>query len=291
MKNKKILIAGATGYLGSHILHELKQQQYFVRALVRSPEKLKPNGADEIFKGQITVPSTIQNCCSGTDTVISTVGITRQRDNLTYMDVDYQGNLNLLHEALQSGVKRFIYVFIYNADKMKNLKIIRAKQQFVDALKNSGINYCLINPTGFFSDMREFLTMAQNGKAYLFGKGDCRINPIDGRDLAKICVEAVNSGLHEVNAGGPQILSYRQIAEMAFQTLDKKAKIFCIPIWMKSAILFLLRKFTSVKLYGPVEFLLTVLTTNMVAQQSGTYTLQDYFETVKTDADNSTKKI
>ena len=122
MKNKKILIAGATGYLGSHILHELKQQQYFVRALVRSPEKLKPNEADEIFKGQITVPSTIRNCCSGIDTVISTVGITRQKDNLTYMDVDYQGNLNLLNEALRSGVKRFIYVFIYNAGKNEKSK-------------------------------------------------------------------------------------------------------------------------------------------------------------------------
>ncbi len=291
MENKKILIAGATGYLGSHILHELKQQQYFVRALVRSPEKLKSNAADEIFKGQITMPSTLQNCCSGIDTVISTVGITRQKDNLTYMDVDYQGNVNLLSEALQSGVKRFIYVFIYNAGRMKNLKIVQAKQQFVDVLKNSGINYCLINPTGFFSDMKEFLTMGQKGKIYLFGKGDCEINPIDGRDLAKICVEAVNSDLHEINVGGPQILSYRQIAEMAFQTLDKKTKIFYIPNWVKSAILFLLRKFTSVKLYGPVEFLLTVLTTNMVAPQNGTYTLHDYFETVKTDVGNSTKKI
>ncbi|MGN6298204.1 MAG: NAD(P)H-binding protein, partial [Ginsengibacter sp.] len=234
---------------------------------------------------------TIRNCCSGIDTVITTVGITRQKDNLTYMDVDYQGNLNLLNEALQSGVKKFIYVFIYNASRMKNLKIIQAKQRFVDALKNSGIDYCLINPTGFFSDMREFLTMAQKGKAYLFGKGDCEINPIDGRDLAKICVGAIGNDQHEVDAGGPQILSYRRIAEMAFQTLDKKAKIFYMPNWVKSVILFLLRKFTSAKLYGPVEFLLTVLTTNMVAPQSGTYTLQDYFETVKTDADNSTKKI
>lgn len=45
------------------------------------------------------------------------------------------------------------YIFIFNAEKMQHLKIIRAKQKFADELKHSGLNYCLINPTGFSSDM------------------------------------------------------------------------------------------------------------------------------------------
>jgi uncharacterized protein YbjT (DUF2867 family) len=189
---KKIVLAGATGYLGSHILKELKDQKYTVRAIIRNAEKLKKINADvdEVVEAELTKPQSLLNCCDGIDTVITSVGITRQKDGLTYMDVDYQANLNLLNEALKSGVKRFIYVYIFNADKMQHLKIIQAKQKFVQALKRSGINYCLINPTGFFSDMREFLDMAQKGKAYLFGKGDCKINPVDGQDLAKVCENA-----------------------------------------------------------------------------------------------------
>lgn len=279
MKNENILIAGATGYLGSHIVNELKRQQYRVRAIVRNPEKLKKINAkvDEILEAEITKSETIINCCKGIDTVITSVGITRQKDGLTYMDVDYQANLNLLNEAIKSGVKRFIYVFIFNAEKIQDLKIIQAKQKFVDALKDSGINYCLINPTGFFSDMHEFLDMARKGKIYLFGKGDCKINPIDGSDLAKVCVNAIESGEHEINAGGPEILTYTQIAETAFKTLNKPEKIMYIPNWIKNAVLFLLRKFTRVRLYGPVEFLMAVLTTNMVAPQYGTHTLENYF--------------
>ncbi|HET7119463.1 MAG TPA: SDR family oxidoreductase [Hanamia sp.] len=279
MKNENILIAGATGYLGSHIVNELKRQQYRVRAIVRNPEKLKKINAnvDEILEAEITKSETIINCCKGIDTVITSVGITRQKDGLTYMDVDYQANLNLLNEAIKSGVKRFIYVFIFNAEKIQDLKIIQAKQKFVDALKDSGINYCLINPTGFFSDMHEFLDMARKGKVYLFGKGDCKINPIDGSDLAKVCVNAIESGEHEINAGGPEILTYTQIAETAFKTLNKPEKIMYIPNWIKNAVLFLLRKFTRVRLYGPVEFLMAVLTTNMVAPQYGTHTLENYF--------------
>jgi uncharacterized protein YbjT (DUF2867 family) len=276
---KKIVLAGATGYLGSHILKELKDQKYTVRAIIRNAEKLKKINADvdEVVEAELTKPQSLLNCCDGIDTVITSVGITRQKDGLTYMDVDYQANLNLLNEALKSGVKRFIYVYIFNADKMQHLKIIQAKQKFVQALKRSGINYCLINPTGFFSDMREFLDMAQKGKAYLFGKGDCKINPVDGQDLAKVCVNAVETEEHEINAGGPEIFTYRQIATTAFKTLNKQERIIYIPVWAKNTILFLFRNFSSVRFYGPIEFLLTVLTTNMVAPQYGNHTLEEYF--------------
>lgn len=64
------------------------------------------------------------------------------------MDMDYQGNLNLLNEAKKSGVKRL--VFIFNAEKMPYLKTIQAKQKIADELKHSGLNYYLINSTGFF---------------------------------------------------------------------------------------------------------------------------------------------
>ncbi len=74
MKNEyKILIAGATGYLGGHILNELKRQHYYVRAIVRNPEKLKKINAqvDEVINAEITKPQTILNCCTGIDTVIT----------------------------------------------------------------------------------------------------------------------------------------------------------------------------------------------------------------------------
>jgi hypothetical protein len=125
--------------------------------------------------------------------------------------------------------------------------------------------------------MREFLDMAKKGKAYLFGKGDCKINPADGQDLAKVCVNAIENEEHEINAGGPEIFTYTQIAATAFKTLNKQEKIMYIPLWVKNVILFLIRNFSSVRFYGPIEFLLTVLTTNMVAPQYGEHTLEDYF--------------
>ncbi len=94
----KILLAGSTGYLGIYIAEELQKQAYFFRAIARNPEKLKQKDieANEVLKAELTKPASITKICKDIDIVISTVGITRQKDGLTYMDVDYQANMNLL---------------------------------------------------------------------------------------------------------------------------------------------------------------------------------------------------
>lgn len=166
---KRILLAGSTGYLGSYIAKELHKRPFFFRAIARSPDKLEKNGikAAEILKAELTDPDSVKECCKDIDVVISTVGITRQKDGLTYMDVDYQANMNLLKEAKKSGVKKFIYVSVLNGEKLRNLKICDAKEMFVEQLKKSGIDYCIVRPNGFFSDMSEFYNMAKRGE-YIF---------------------------------------------------------------------------------------------------------------------------
>lgn len=276
---KKILVAGATGYLGGHIIRELKRQHYFVRALARNTTKLKQlrDDIDEAVEAEVTKPETLDGCCQEIDTVISSIGITRQKDGLTYMDIDYQANLNLLKEAQRSGVRKFIYIFIFNAEKISKLKIIAAKQKFAEALRQSGMDYCLVKPTGFFSDMDEFLAMAQKGSAYLFGTGNFKMNPIDGTDLAKACVAAIENDEKEFDIGGPEILTHQQIAEAAFKVLHKPARIRHISLIIKNIVLFLLHTFTRVQTYGPVEFLMAVLTIDMVAPPYGSHKLEDHF--------------
>ncbi|MFB6305592.1 MAG: SDR family NAD(P)-dependent oxidoreductase, partial [Flavobacteriales bacterium] len=83
-------------------------------------------------------------------------------------------------------------------------------------MKNSGSNYTLICPTGFFSDMEEYFKMAQKGRAQLFGNGKFKINPIHGKDLAKICVDSIEKDKKVIEAGGPEIFTDKEIVEKAF---------------------------------------------------------------------------
>lgn len=279
----KVLLAGATGYLGKFILKELLSQNFTVKAIVRNEKQLsdyKEHQNLEIIKAAVTQAGLLKGLCKNVDTVISTVGITRQKDGLTYMDVDYQANMNLLEEAKRNGVRKFIYTAVLNGDKLTHLKICAAKEKFVEALKNSGLEYCIIRPTGYFSDMGEFFNMAKKGRVYLFGNGTHQMNPIDGADLAEVCIKAIHSPRNEILVGGPEVLSHNQIAETAFSVLNKKIKITHLPNWVSRFILSFLRTFTSSKTYGPIEFLITVLSMDMIAPAYGRQTLRAYFETL-----------
>jgi len=279
----KVLLVGATGYLGGYIAQELKKRKYFTRLVIRNVDKLdgKRIPFDEFLEAEVTKPFTLKNCCADIDIVISTVGITRQKDNLTYMDVDYQANINLLNEAKRSNVKKFIYVSVLNGDTLENLKICEAKEKFVNTLVNSGLDYCIIRPNGFFSDMIEFYKMAKKGRVYLLGDGNKKANPIHGEDLAKVCVDAIEKHEKETEVGGPEILTQRDVADIAFCVSGNKKTITYIPEWLIKIILKLMRRFTKSQVYGPVEFFLTVACMDMVAPKNGSHTLKEYFESNK----------
>ena len=276
---QKVLIAGATGYLGKYVVQEFKKQGYWVRALARNADKLESLSEyiDEKFIGEVTDINTLSGVCKDIDIVFTSVGITKQKDNLTYMDVDYQGNMNLLEEAKKEGISKFIYVSVFNAEKMKNLKGIQAKVRFEEELKKSGLDYSIVYPNGFFSDMLDYLQMAKKGRGYVFGSGEFRINPIHGEDLAEVCVNAANGEEKEINVGGPDILTHNDILAIAFDSLGKTTKISKIPIWLRNLIVAILKIFTSVKTYGPIEFFMTVLAIDMVAPTYGKHYLKDFF--------------
>ena len=273
---QKVLVAGSTGYLGRFVVREFKEQGYWVRALARNPKKLEQTGpflepavidlVDEVFIGQVTRPETLQGLCDDIDVVFSSVGITRQKDKLTYRDVDYQGNRNILDIALGKSVKKFIYVSVFNAHMFEHLEIIKAHEDFVRDLQDCGLDYAIIRPTGYFSDMSEFLKMAKSGRVYLIGNGKNRINPIHGADLAKVCVGAVTGKKHEIPVGGPVTYGAKEIAGLAFSTLGKRAKITQIPPVLARLSVRMIRLFNK-QVSDLVEFFVTAAQNDGVPQQ------------------------
>jgi uncharacterized protein YbjT (DUF2867 family) len=278
MMMKKVLVAGATGYLGQYLVKELKKRGFGVRVLIRKEaQKDKFESVDDFFIGKVTKPESIQGVTKDIDWVFSTIGITRQKDGMTYMDVDYQANSNLLKEALKDKVEAFQYISAINGDKLRHLKIFEAKERFVDELKDSGINYCVLRPNGFFSDMKDFLNMAKGGRVYLFGNGKLKLNPIHGEDLAKVCVDNMVDGVKEETVGGIDVLSQNDLAELALKAWEKPVKISHLPDWTREFTIWLLRTFTSSKTYGPIEFFLTAMAFDNIAKQYGINRLEYFF--------------
>ena len=280
--NQRVLVVGATGYLGKFVVKELKACGYWVRALSRNHERIEPvrQYVDEVILAEATKPETIKGLCKDIDIVFSSLGITRQKDGLTYMDVDYQANRNVLNEALIDNVTKFMYISVLNSDRLRHLEIVKAKERFAQELREADIEHIIVRPNGFFSDMAEFLTMAKRGRVYLIGKGEFRANPLHGADLAEACVKWFGSNGGEFDIGGPEILTQNEIALQAFEILGKKPKITYVPLWVKNLIVTFARIFTSVNTYGPLEFFMTVLAMDMVAPTYGQHTIKEYFKEI-----------
>jgi uncharacterized protein YbjT (DUF2867 family) len=282
MTKQRVLVVGATGYLGKFIVKELKSQGYWVRALSRDNQKIESvkHYVDEVVLGEATKSETINGLCKNIDIVFSSLGITKQKDGLSYMDVDYQANRNVLDEALIENVKTFMFISVFNSNKLRHLEIVKAKERFAQDLKKADIEHIIIRPNGFFSDIAEFLNMANRGRIYLFGNGEFRCNPIHGADLAEACVKWLDTNGGEFNIGGPEILTQNEIASQAFEVLEKMPKITYTPLMVRNLIVKFARIFTSVKTYGPIEFFMTVLAMDMVAPTYGQHTIKQYFKEI-----------
>lgn len=279
IQGQRVLVAGATGYLGGNLVRALLDAGCRVRVLVRRPEQAAafPDGVD-VFVGQVTEPASLSGVADGIDTVFSALGITRQR-GAKYLDVDYRGNLALLQAAERAGASRFVYVSVLHGNELRGtVRLVAAKERFVDALNVSSVSSVVVRPTGYFSDMGEFLTMARRGSVLLIGNGNLTINPISGRDVAAACIEAAGSSATEVQVGGPEVLSYEEIARAAFAARHTAPRIRHVPRRLVASAVRVLARCTPEHVFGPLQFLLAVMSHEMTAPPGGADRLSDYFD-------------
>lgn len=74
-----------------------------------NPASLQACGA-EIFKGDITVPASLQDSCAGIQAVCHCAGIIRHRKAALFYKINTQGTIHLAQEVIRNNVERFIYV-------------------------------------------------------------------------------------------------------------------------------------------------------------------------------------
>ena len=68
-----------------------------------------------------------------------------------------------------------------------------------------------------------------------------------------------------------------EIAELALKAFKKPTRIIYLPDWIRKLILWIVRTFTGIETYGPIEFFMTTMVMDMKAPQFGNYRLEDFF--------------
>ncbi|GAA4235357.1 SDR family oxidoreductase [Actinomadura meridiana] len=289
----RVLVAGSTGNLGRQIVRELKDRGHYVRALARNAARLEPvsDAVDDVFTADATDREALAGCCDGIDAVVSAIGLVGKKSKQTCWDVDYGANRNLLDEAVQAGVGKFVYSSVVRAPALEKLQLVRAKRAFEKDLRSSGMAFTILFPNGFFSDFDEYLGMARKGRVYVFGDGRFRINPIDVADVAAAAADALTTDADEVEIGGPDVLTHEQIAQEAFRALGATPRVTHVPAVLIKSGLAMMRRLTPLRVHGVIEFPLTVLTNDVLSPITGRRHLADYYQRAATSSHASDKAI
>jgi len=233
-----ILLAGGAGQLGSAVYRVLrKEYDTDFRCLDIKSEKLNEYRKDgvEVFEINLSKGKGIAEALKGVKAVISVVGLQRESETVTYMDVDYGGNKNLLYASKEAGVEHFSYVSALQTAENAPRKVHRAKWLMEEELRKSGMNHTIFRPSGFFSDfIYYFGKKCKDGNTFtIIGDGNMKIQPINIDELALCLVKSHQTpgAFNKVfTAGGPEVITLNELIEFYAEFFRKEIKIRHIPM-------------------------------------------------------------
>lgn len=233
-----VLVAGATGFLGSEICRQLSEKNIKVKGLVRPTSdankvtQLKELGV-EIVKGDLKDKPSLENALHGVSAIISTVSSTLSRqEGDSIQTVDNEGQNNLIDAAIGTNIKQFVYVSFCGMPGQFPLQI--AKRKVEKHLVESGLSYTILQPTYF---MEVWLSPAlgfdyPNMKATIYGKGKNRVSWIAIKDVASFAVASLDNPDAKnriIELGGPEALSPFEVVTIFEANKGKKLELQFVP--------------------------------------------------------------
>ena len=277
-----VLVAGATGYLGRYVVAELHNRGHLIRAVARDRDRARRQGpwgspsldglVDEWALGNVTDPRFTRDLAADVEHVVSTLGVTRQKADP--WQIDNLANLAILNSALKHD-SSFTYINTLGGDRCP-ARLTRTKSAFSQTLSVAEISSQIINPPAYFSDMMEVLAMARRGLVTVL-RPTARLNPIHGADLAAYVVDRMEEGRTGTwDVGGPDVLSWRELAHLAFDAVGKRSHVLTVPAWALPPALRLTGLF-SPRLADTARFMAWNMTRDCVAPTTGTHHLADFY--------------
>ena len=279
----KVLVAGASGALGMELLKLLKDKKIETRALVHSSDGLEKvlKYTRDVFAADASEGThELSDVTADIHTVISAMGKSVSlfsNDENSFMENDFYGNSNLLEDALQHGVRRFLYVSIKGADTGQEYEIAKAHKKFEEALQASGLDHTIIRPVGFFSGLNDLAIMAKRKVIPIVGDGNAKTNSIHQKDLAEVIVGYLEAGPALVEVGGPLIHTRLEMAEMLQEKIG--GKIIKVPEKVAEWGMFL-PELISDSISDKLSYFKYITTNDMIGEQRGEITFKEYLETL-----------
>jgi uncharacterized protein YbjT (DUF2867 family) len=237
---KKILLTGATGFIGKALTRHFAETDYSIRALIHPSSKSPdlPKGIPvEAFVSGLNDLRGLRAAMVGVDIVyhLASEEALGARGNL--LETDIQGTSNLIQAAEESGIQKFLYLSHLGADRASAYPVMTAKAIAEDHIRKSSLDYTILRSGIVFGSQDRFtipLAKLIRRVPLIFplpDQGETLLQPLWIEDLANIMMWAVENPktrreLYEI--GGPEQLSFREIISIMLEVMGLKR--YLVPV-------------------------------------------------------------
>jgi uncharacterized protein YbjT (DUF2867 family) len=232
-----ILVAGGTGFVGTHVVHALRAAELPVRVMARRPEKqeqLRTWGC-EVVQGDMTDPESLRRAVDGCETVVHLVAILLgSRD--AFERIMVQGTRDLVGAAKEAGAKRLVLMSALGTEEGRELTpYFHAKWEEEQAVKFSGLEHAIFRPSFVFAGDGGILPQQIRLVRYspvtpILGRHE--LQPIWVDDVAAFVTRAVTAeeaANRTYDIGGADRLSWAELHALIRKTLGKRRLAFTMP--------------------------------------------------------------
>jgi len=232
-----ILITGATGYIGRHLVSRLVAQGERPRCLVRNIKQassILPAGTLEFVQGDTTSPASLETAVQGVDTIVHAAFITadhKQSVGNHYQETNVQGTANLVEAAKKAGVKRIIVISGLGTKPDKPGSYMQGRYLAEKMVKESGLDWTIIQPSVLFGKDAPFIKgltdlIRTAPVVPLIGGGKVMFQPIYVEDVVTVIIKVLQEPERTKNKtytiGGPAYYSFTQVIDALLQAMHKK---------------------------------------------------------------------